>query len=46
MNSSGVITVYFFTISMLCHVEVTFIQLLKLVKRYYVYLHYIFAESF
>jgi len=45
MNSSGVITVYFFTISMLCHVEVMFIQLLNLLKRYYVYVHYIFAES-
>jgi len=27
------------TINMLCHVEVTFIQLLNLLKRYYVYLH-------
>ena len=35
----------FFTISMLCHVEVTFIQVLNLLKMYYVYLHYIFAES-
>ena len=26
------------TINMLCHVEVTFIQLLNLLKRYYVYL--------
>jgi len=31
MNFSGVITVYFFTISMLCHVEVTVIQLLNLI---------------
>jgi len=31
------------TINMLCHVEVTFIQL-KLLKRCYVYLHYMFAE--
>jgi len=45
MNSSGVITVYFFIISMLCHVEVTFIQLLNLLKRYYAYLHYLFSES-
>ena len=42
MNSSSVITIYFFTISILCHVEVTFIQLLNLLKKYYVYLHYIF----
>jgi len=42
MNSSGVITLYFFTISMLCHVKVMFIQLLNLLKRYFVYLHYIF----
>ena len=41
MNSSDVITVYLFTISMLCHVEVTFIHLLNLLKRYYVYLHFI-----
>jgi len=41
----GVITVYFFTISMLCHVEVTFIQLLNVLKMYYVYLHNIFVES-
>jgi len=34
--------VYLFTISMLCHAEVTFIQLLNLFKMYYVYLHYIF----
>jgi len=27
------------TINMLCHVEVTFIQLLILLKRYYVHLH-------
>jgi len=27
------------TINMLCHVEVMFIQLLNLLKRYYVYLH-------
>jgi len=33
------------TINMLCHVEVTFIQLLNLLERYYVYLHYMFAES-
>jgi len=33
------------TINMLCHVEVTFIQLLNLLKRYYVYLHCMFAES-
>jgi len=45
MNSSGVITIYFFTISVLCHVEVTFVQLLNLLERYYVYLQYIFAES-
>jgi len=32
------------TINMLCHVEVMFIQLLILLKRYYVYLHYMFAE--
>jgi hypothetical protein len=32
------------TINMLCHVEVTFIQLLNLLKRYYVYLHCMFAE--
>jgi len=32
------------TISMLCHVEVTFIQLLNLLKMYYVCLHNIFAE--
>ena len=31
--------------NMLCHVEVTFIQLLKLLKRYYVYLHCMSAES-
>ena len=28
-----------FTINMLCHVEVMFIQLLNLLERYYVYLH-------
>ena len=33
------------TINMLCHVEVKFIQLLNLLKRYYVYLHCMFAES-
>ena len=33
------------TINMLCHVEVTFTQLLNLLKRYYVYLHCMFAES-
>ena len=33
------------TINMLCHVEVTFILLLNLLKRYYVYLHCMFAES-
>ena len=33
------------TINMLCHVEVRFIQLLNLLKRYYVYLHYMFGES-
>ena len=33
------------TINMLCHVGVTFIQLLNLLKRYYVYLHCMFAES-
>ena len=27
------------TINMLCHVQVMFIQLLKLLERYYVYLH-------
>ena len=27
------------TINMLCHVEVTFIQLLNLLERHYVYLH-------
>ena len=32
------------TINMLCHVEVMFIQLLNLLKRYYVHLHYMFAE--
>jgi len=32
------------TINILCHVEATFIQLLNLLKRYYVYLHYRFAE--
>jgi len=33
------------TINMLCHVEVTFIHLLNLLKSYYVYLHYMFVES-
>jgi len=33
------------TINMLRHIEVTFIHLLNLLKRYYVYLHYMFAES-
>jgi len=28
------------TVNMLCHVEVMFIQLLNLLERYYVYLHY------
>ena len=32
------------TINMLCHVEVMFIQLLNLLERYYVYLHF-FADS-
>ena len=27
------------TVNMLCYVEVMFIQLLNLLKRYYVYLH-------
>ena len=36
MYSSGVITVHFFIISMLCHVEVMFIQLINLLKMYYV----------
>jgi len=27
------------TISLLCHVEVMFVQLLNLLERYYVYLH-------
>jgi len=44
MNFSGVITVLL-TIIMLCHVEVTFIQLLNLLKMYYVYIHYMFAEA-
>ena len=39
MNFLDVITVYY------CTLEVTFIQLLHLLKRYYVYLHYMFAES-
>jgi len=34
-----------FTINMLCHVEVTSTRLLNLLKTYYVYLHYMFAES-
>jgi len=33
MNTSGAITVCFFTISMLCHVEVMFIQLLHLINK-------------
>jgi len=33
------------TINMFCHVEVTFIQLLNVLKRYYVYLHFTFAKS-
>ena len=33
------------TINMLCRVEVMFIQLLNLLKRYYVYLYCVFAES-
>ena len=33
------------TTNLLCHVEVTFMQLLNLLKRYYVSLHYTFAES-
>ena len=33
------------TINMLRHIEVMFIQLLHVVERYYVYLHYMFAES-
>ena len=32
-------------ISMLRHVEVAFIQLVNLLKRCYVYLHFMFAES-
>jgi len=44
MNFSSVITIYFFTISLLCHIDVTFIQLLNLIKMFYVYLHYIFAK--
>ena len=44
MNSSDVITGYFFIISMLRHVEVRFIHLLNLLKIYYVYLHFIFVE--
>ena len=28
------------TVNMLCHVEVMFIQLLNLLERYYVYLHF------
>ena len=38
MHFSGVITVLL-TINMLCHVEVTLIQLLNLLEKYYVYLH-------
>ena len=45
MNSLGVITVYVFTISVLYHVEVTFIRLLNLLKMYYFYLHDVFAET-
>ena len=30
------------TVNMLCYVEVTFVQLLSLLKRYYVYLYYIY----
>ena len=44
MNFSAVITVYFFTINMSCHAEVTFIQLLNSLKTYYVYSHYMFGE--
>ena len=33
------------TVNMLCHVEFMFIHLLNLLERYYVYLHYMFAES-
>jgi len=33
------------TVNMLRHIEVMFIQLLNLLKMYYVYLHYMFAES-
>jgi len=33
------------TTNMSCYVEVMFIQLLNLLNRNYVYLHYIFAES-
>jgi len=33
------------TINMLRHIEVTFIQLLNFLQRYYVYSHYKFAES-
>ena len=33
------------TTNMLCYVEVRFIQLLNLLKSYYVYLRYMFAES-
>jgi len=29
------------TVNMLCYVEVMFIQLLNLLERYYVYLHYV-----
>jgi len=33
------------TVNMLCHGQVMFIQLLNLLKCYYVYLHYIFADA-
>ena len=33
------------TVNMLCHVEVMFIRMLNLLKRYCVYLHCIFFES-
>ena len=44
MNSSDVITGYFFNTSMLRHVEVRFIHLLNFLKSYYVYLHLVFVE--
>ena len=34
------------TINVLCHVDVAFIQLLNLLQRYYVYLHFMFAEIY